>query len=233
MPQPVVAFYGDSITTGHRSISSPTKRWSARVSARYGWTELNCARGGLGFVRWRGERPADDAPREHTGEPLGLLADVLSSDAAACVVALGCNDSVLTRIDIDAGERLWAPQIRRAIERDLDLLLGRFGRERLAVLDLYRLFPVDTSALPADDDRLPPGWLRVRAELEPAATERGIPLIDATAAEIHRGGCFGEDGIHPNDDGHALLAEAIGPRLAAHFGAELAAISGENGNFMA
>ncbi|QAY60111.1 SGNH/GDSL hydrolase family protein [Microbacterium protaetiae] len=211
MPQPVVAFYGDSITTGHRSISAPDRRWTARVSARYGWTELNCARGGMGFVRWRGERPSPDAPREHTGEPLGLLADVLGSDATACVVALGCNDSMLTRIDIESERPVWAPRIRRAIERDLDLLLERFGPDHLAVLDLYRLFP--------DDGTLPPGWLRVRAELAPAAAERGIPLLDAAAPDLHRGGCFGEDGIHPNDDGHAILADAIGPRLRAHFGA--------------
>jgi len=30
---------------------------------------------------------------------------------------------------------------------------------------------------------------------------------------------YGEDGIHPNDQGHAALADALGPRLFAHFAA--------------
>ncbi len=208
-----VAFYGDSITTGWHSISSLDQRWTARVSARYGWTELNCARGGMGFVRWRGERPAPGAPRAHTGEPLGLLAEVLASDADACVVALGCDDSVLVRDDIATGTERWAPQIRRAIERDLDLLLDRFRRDRLAVLDLYRLFPPDGGGLP-------PGWLGVRHQLLPACAQRDIPVLDANAPRLHDGGCYGADGVHPNDTGHAILAEAIGPRLAAHFGSD-------------
>ncbi|WP_051191866.1 SGNH/GDSL hydrolase family protein [Microbacterium luticocti] len=209
-PNAAIAFYGDSITTGWRSITSPDKRWTARVCARYGWIERNHARGGMGFVRWRGERPAEGEMRQSTGEPLGLLRDVLESDAAACVLALGCNDSALIREGLDSGAQHWAPQIRRAIRRDLDLLLDRFGHERLAVLDLYRLFP------PGDGE--PPGWLGVRAELVPACADRGIPLIDAGAPALHDGLRFGEDGVHPNDAGHAVLADAIGPRLATHFG---------------
>jgi hypothetical protein len=78
-----VAFYGDSIVTGWRGISAPDRRWSSIVASELGWRELNFAMNGLGFVRWRGP------DKTHTGEPLGLLADVLASDADACVVALG------------------------------------------------------------------------------------------------------------------------------------------------
>ncbi|WEG08875.1 SGNH/GDSL hydrolase family protein [Microbacterium horticulturae] len=218
-PGATIAFYGDSITTGWRSITGPDKRWTARVCAEYGWTELNVARGGMGFVRWRGERPSEDQPREHTGESLGLLADVLASDADACVVALGCNDSVLVNEDRRTGATRWTTELRRAIERDLDLLLERFGPARLAVFDLYRLFPFNEAGLPADGSELPPGWLSVRAQLVPACEQRGIRLLDATAPEVHRGDRFGPDGIHPNDQGHAALADALGPRLFAHFAA--------------
>ena len=118
-----VAFYGDSIGTGWRGISSPDCRWSSLVCAELGWRELNHAVDGLGFVRRRGP------DRTHTGEPLGVLAEVLASDADACVVALGANDSMLVAERHD--------EVRAAVARDLDLLVHRFGTRRLAVLDLY------------------------------------------------------------------------------------------------
>ncbi|MEQ6896090.1 SGNH/GDSL hydrolase family protein [Microbacterium sp. KR10-403] len=219
-PGSTIAFYGDSITTGWRSISAPDKRWTARVCAEYGWTERNFARGGMGFVRWRGERPSENEPREHTADRIGLLAEVLASDADACVVALGCNDSVLINEDRRTGSTRWTTEIRRAIERDLDLLLERFGRARVAVFDLYQLFPLEDLGLPTDGSALPPGWRGVQAEIAAACADRGILPLDAVATDLYRRGMYGEDGIHPNDAGHAALADALGPRLCTHFAAD-------------
>jgi lysophospholipase L1-like esterase len=48
------------------------------------------------------------------------------------------------------------------------------------------------------------------------AAECGIPLIDVRGAFLQEKNCFGllcEDGIHPNEDGHAFISEAIGGEL--------------------
>ena len=193
-----VAFYGDSIVTGWRGISSPGRRWSSLVSAALGWRELNVAENGLGFVRWRGP------DRTHDGTPLGLVADVVESDAEACVVALGGNDSVVVA---DLG-----PEVRAAIERDLDVLLDRFGAGRLAVMDLYSPFA----------DVYPPGWRRVRGLLEEAAGARGLQLVpgltDAVRADAS---LLCEDGVHRDDAGHAALAATVTPQLRSVFAGEL------------
>lgn len=190
-----VAFYGDSIVTGWRGISSPDCRWSSGVASRLGWQELNFAVNGLGFVRWRGPE------RTHSGEPLGLLADVLASDAEACVVALGANDSVIVA-EMPA-------QVRMAIERDLSLLLDRFGSERLVVMDLYSTFA----------DNYPPGWRTVRELLGTVARSHGLELVPGLTDTIRMDlALLCSDEVHPNDEGHAALARAVTPHLRHAFG---------------
>ncbi|MGZ4571845.1 MAG: SGNH/GDSL hydrolase family protein [Blastococcus sp.] len=189
-----VAFYGDSIVTGWRGISSAERRWSSIVSAALGWQELNIAVDGLGFVRWRGP------DRTHSGEVLGVLTDVLDSDADACVVALGGNDSVVVA-DLHDG-------VRTAIERDLAMLVDRFGRHRVAVLDLYSPFA----------DEKPPGWRAVRALLESAVHEHGLHLVPGLTDAVRQDpGLLCADGVHPNDAGHAALASAVTPHLRSVF----------------
>lgn len=193
-----VAFYGDSIVTGWRGISAADRRWSSLTSAALRWHELNMAVNGLGFVRWRGP------DRTHSGEVLGVLTDVLDSGADACVVALGGNDSVVVADLHD--------EVRTAIERDLALLVDRFGRDRLAVLDLYSPFAAEK----------PPGWRAVRALLETAVHGQGLRLVPGLADTVRRNPeLLCADEVHPNDAGHAALATAgdpappVGVRLSA------------------
>jgi lysophospholipase L1-like esterase len=189
-----VAFYGDSIVTGWHGISATSRRWSSIVSATLGWHELNLAANGLGFVRWRGP------DRTHSGDALGLLTDVIASPADACVIALGGNDSVVVADLHD--------EIRVAIERDLALLLDRFGRERVAVLDLYSPF----------GEMKPPGWRAVRALLETAGHANGLELVPGLTDAIRRNPqLLCPDGMHPNDAGHAALAAAVTPHLRSAF----------------
>ena len=189
-----VAFYGDSIVTGWRGISSVERRWSSLVSATLGWHELNIAVNGLGFVRWRGP------DRTHSGEALGILADVLDSDADACVVALGGNDSVVVADLHD--------EVRTAIERDLAMLVDRFEHDRLAVLDLYSPFA----------DVKPPGWRAVRALLESAVRAHGLRLVPGLADAVRQDpALLCADGVHPNDAGHAALAAAVTPGIRPAF----------------
>jgi lysophospholipase L1-like esterase len=185
-----VAFYGDSIVTGWRGISAPERRWSSIVASELGWQELNVAMNGLGFVRWRGPNKTD------TGAPLGALADVLASDADVCIVALGCNDAVLVHEMRD--------EVKTAIDRDLRLLLDRFRRNNLIVMDLYSKFA----------DEHPPGWRAVRGLLEEAVHEQGLSLTPGLSQAIRLDfSLLCGDQAHPNDQGHAALAQAALPHL--------------------
>ena len=181
-----VAFYGDSIVTGWRGISSPNRRWTSIVSKSLGWEEVNIARNGVGFVRRRGEDRADD------GMPLGLLGEVLNSRTDLVVVALGGNDSVIVNDRYD--------DIQSAIVRDLRMLVDMFGQCRVVVLDLYS---------PHGEEK-PPGWIAVRAFLKAATTDAGLLWLSGLDSAI--GGdsaLLCSDHVHPNDEGHAALARSI------------------------
>ncbi|MGN7191730.1 hypothetical protein [Curtobacterium sp. MCBA15_004] len=129
---PTVVFYGDSIVTGWRGISSPNKRWTTIVSERLGWRELNLAINGVGFVRRRGADRTDD------GEALGLLPDY------------------------------------------------------------------------------PPGWKAVRQILQEETHRVGLRLVPGLATAINRNDALlCSDGVHPDDAGHAALADSIEPHLRA------------------
>jgi lysophospholipase L1-like esterase len=190
-----VAFYGDSIVTGWRGISAPELRWSSIVASELGWQELNVAMDGLGFVRWRGP------DKTNAGEPLGVLGDVLASDADACIVALGCNDAVLVHEMRD--------EVETAIARDLDLLLDRFHSNNVIVMDLYSKFA----------DEHPPGWRAVRGLLEGAVLARGLSLTPGLSQAIRLDlSLLCDDQVHPNDQGHAALAQAALPHLRRALG---------------
>ena len=188
---PVIAFYGDSIVTGWRGISTRNKRWTTIVSDRLGWCELNFAINGVGFVRRRGADRTDD------GEALGLLSDVLASGADGCVVALGGNDSVIVLGRED--------EVRAAVARDLEALVQHFPDGALAVLDLYSPYGVE----------YPPGWRAVRQILQEQTLRVGLQLIPGLGTAIkHDAALLCPDGVHPNDAGHAALADSIEPHLS-------------------
>jgi lysophospholipase L1-like esterase len=73
----VVAFYGDSLTSGF-GASSPSVRWSTLLCARRNWTEVNPSVPGLGFVHERGDRD--------------LPGTILAAEPDLILVTLGAND---------------------------------------------------------------------------------------------------------------------------------------------
>ncbi len=79
-PGSVVAFYGDSLTSGV-GASSPSMRWPTLVCERRDWMEVNPSLPGLGFVQSR--------------EGTDLPATIIAADPDAIVVALGLDDQLL------------------------------------------------------------------------------------------------------------------------------------------
>lgn len=189
---PTAVFYGDSIVTGWRGTTYPRARWSSLVCDRLGWREVALAVDGMGYLRRRGPRDArGQRPPSATDTTLLDAAIRLAPDVV--VLCLGINDVVL----VDEH----AEQVRDCVRRDLSRLAAELpGAPR--VVTMYT-----PSAGLSPRARLVQGWV-VDACDRTGATWLGLGLGGATHLLC-------EDGFHPNDAGHAALAEAILPTLTA------------------
>ena len=186
---PVVAFYGDSYTLG-TGASDPSLRWSTIISADRGWSEFNPSVNGLGFVNHRADFGEDDLPEL-----------VIEAEPEIVFVTMGLNDnfSYDRRADL----------IRETITADLTRIRGALPGARIIVVE--------------------PFWY---TEERPESLETIIGWVEAAAAEIeadwipgasrwldgHYAGAedswMASDGLHPNDDGYAHMAEEMDAALA-------------------
>lgn len=186
---PVVAFYGDSYTLG-TGASDPSLRWSTIISEERGWNEFNPSVNGLGFVNHRADFGEDDLPEL-----------VIDSQPDIVFVTMGLNDnfSYDRRADL----------IRETITDDLTRIRSALPEARIIVVE--------------------PFWYTDR---RPAPLETIIGWVEAAAAEIdadwipgashwldgHYAGSddswMASDGLHPNDDGYAHMAEEMDAALA-------------------
>lgn len=190
---PTVAFYGDSITTGHRSISSPERRWSSLVCTELDWREVNIAIDGMGFYRRRGPRDAD-GKLTNSADDTTLLDAVVRLRPDAVVVCLSAND---LRFMDDMPD-----VIAQCTRRDF---------ERLAT-ELPGVPVVAVTYFPGT--QLSHRGLGIVANVENACKATGATYVDAFRHVVDANTALvNEDEVHPNDEGHRLLAEAILPTL--------------------
>jgi lysophospholipase L1-like esterase len=133
-PGSVVAFYGDSLTSGV-GASSPSARWSTLVCDRCDWIEVNPSLPGLGFVQSR-----------HTDLP----ATILEARPDAIVVTLGLDDQLLVDTMPD--------RVRGAIATDFERLrAGAPDAHILVALPLTAYTSVPSQLVTLER------WLRVSA----------------------------------------------------------------------
>ena len=128
----IVAFYGDSLTSGFRA-SSADLRWSTLLCRRHGWIEVNPSVPGLGFVQDRGDS--------------GLPALIVEAHPDAILVTLGAND---LRLVDSAGA-----QIKAAIADDLARL-----RAGAPEADIFVAMPFSPLSFRPPQLVLLEGWLR-------------------------------------------------------------------------
>jgi lysophospholipase L1-like esterase len=176
--------YGDSISTGWRGISHVNKRWTSIVCRNLGLEEHNFAVNGLGFLTKRDT----DLFEKH---PLEMVID---ADPHIALIALGANDYPQLPENDD--------QLRRTMIEDMSRLRDSLPDSQVIVVEPYWPFLEE-----------PPRIRRVFDLHAECAEETGLPFL------LGQYGVFAADPtpffypepdqIHPNDLGHARLAEVM------------------------
>ena len=178
--------YGDSITAGWNA-TSPALTWPMVAARRHGLDVVNLGYAGSA----RGEIPSAE-------QIAGLNADVIS-------IAHGTN--MHTRIPFSAG------QFREGLRAFLTIV--RQGHPRTPIVVCSMILRPDAESTP---NRLGATMADLRFEMEDLMSSlrqggdaalslvAGLPLL--TADRI-------PDGVHPDDAGHAILAEAFGAAVAS------------------
>ncbi len=181
---PLVAFYGDSYTLG-TGASDPSQRWSSIIAADRGWREFNPSVNGLGYVR----------NRPFVGEG-DLPSMIIEQQPDIVFVTMGLNDN----FDYDrVGEG-----IREAMIADIDRLVAGLPDARFVVVEPFWY----TDERPASVDIIG-GWQREQAE------RIGADYIAGASRWIEgRPDWMAADGLHPNDEGYAAMAERMDSELA-------------------
>lgn len=180
---PLVAFYGDSYTLG-TGASDLSLRWSTQISLDRGWREFNPSVNGLGFINNRRSFADDDLP-----------AQIIAQQPDIVIVTMGLNDNFSYSRAAD--------EIEEQIDLDLDRLTTALPDARFVVVEPFWY----TADRPASLDIIS-GWVRDAAE------RYGADYI-AGASEWIAGqdGLMAADGLHPNDEGYALMTRLMDEAL--------------------
>jgi len=178
-----VAFYGDSYTLG-TGASDQGLRWSTQVSQDRNWREFNPSVNGLGFVNHRSDFGAGDLPSQ-----------IIDVDPDIVFVTMGLNDNFSYGIAAD--------DIRQQITLDLDRLSSALPDARFIVVEPFWY----TDERPESVEVIN-GWVR------DAAAAIDADYIDGASRWIEgHPEWMAADGLHPNDEGYAAMAERMDAAL--------------------
>lgn len=163
--------------------SDPAKRWSTVISAERRWTEVNPSTNGLGFVNNRAQKQPDE------------LDEIIDAQPDIVFVTMGLNDN------FSMPDR--AGDIEAAIDRDFDRLDTELPNARLIVVEPFWY-----------TDERPSSVAEIIGWVHAAATRSGADYIpDASYWLEGHPEWMASDGLHPNDDGYAVMAKRMDEAL--------------------
>lgn len=182
---PLVAFYGDSYTLG-TGASTPTVRWSTVISEQRGWREFNPSVNGLGFINNRSAFGPDSGD---------LPSLIIEQKPDIVFVTMGLNDNF--------GYDFAADDIHSQIDEDLTRLHDDLPDARFIVVEPFWYTDERPESLGVIS-----GWV------EEAAGDIGADYIPGASHWIEgHPEWMASDGLHPNDDGYAAMAEQMDAAL--------------------
>ncbi len=180
---PLVAFYGDSYTLG-TGASDPSLRWSTQIAESRGWREVNPSVNGLGFVNNRGTYGEGDLPDQ-----------IIAVQPDIVFVTMGLNDNFSYARAADEIEAQIAIDLRRL-------------REGLPDARIIVVEPFWYTAEQPESLGIIAGW--VEREAERIGADHIAGASDWIAG---RPGEMAADGLHPNDEGYALMTRLMDEAL--------------------
>lgn len=176
---PVALFVGDSYTVG-QGASSPAKRWSSLVAETLGWTELNVAQGGTGYVSRSVKIPKLSYGEQLRAAPKGV--DFV-------VIAGGQNDFPELRQD---PERVFS-----TVARAFELAHQRFPGAEIIAVGPSTPWDIGLEARALDS--------AVRA----AAEKHEATYVSLLDPDVVHNRFVHPDGIHVTDKGYAAIAHRV------------------------
>lgn len=192
-----VACVGDSITYGHGITNWPKNNYPTLLQGLLG-DEYHVNSYG---VSGRAVQPNSDQPYTalpHYQESLDYGADIV-------VFMMGTNDSKPEN---------WHGA--DAFKADLLSLLDSYGDAEIILCTPATAFFLDGKTEgPAEYDIQPLVVEEIAQIVRDVATERGYTLIDIHELTASHPDWFAKDGVHPNNDGAAAIAQAINDKIAA------------------
>ena len=164
--------------------SNPDMRWSTRICDGRGWAELNPSVDGLGYVINRGLVGGD------------LVELIVAEKPDIVIVTMGLNDNFAMPDRAD--------ELREAIGDDLDTFADQLPDARLIVVEPF--WHLDER--PASVGTIS-GWV------QDAARDAGADYIAGASRWLEgHPEWMAPDGVHPNDDGHAAIADRMDEELS-------------------
>jgi len=189
-------FIGDSYAVGVGS-SSPAARWTTLLSAQMGWNEVNLAATGTGYRTSVDDPTASICGSTHCPNYSEVIPAAVAVAPEVVIVSGGRNDvrTDLTRNAVVRDGIITTRAVRDAISR---------LRTALPDARIYVVSPI------WDDDQPPAELTTVRESVRSAAVENGATYIDIGEPLEGRTDLIAPDGIHPNDAGAKVVADAVG-----------------------
>lgn len=188
--QPVVVFIGDSYSAGAGSSGSAT-RWTTLVSSQLGWRQNNYAYGGTGYAATAGIEGCD---LEHCPTYIEAIAalddDPITPDII--VISGGRND----------GSSL--PDLGETIGATVAKARSQWPSAQVVVTS------------PLWDARPTPNWFAEGvATVRAQSIANGATYLDLGQPLADHPELITEDDVHPNDEGHAVIAGVFTSSWAA------------------
>lgn len=188
-PAPVAVFVGDSYTAGAGS-TDPMLRFSTRVATAEGWDEVNLGVGGVGYVVIGTQDPTVAQAAcglDYCPSYSEVIDQVVEAQPDIVVVSGGRNNTGSDIATIRTSVEDFYSQIREAVPDAV----------------IYVTSPV------WDDDPAPEVMGEIASAVEGSAKGVGAIYLDIGEPLLGHPELVVADGIHPTDDGHAALAEAV------------------------
>lgn len=205
-----VVFFGDSITEG-LAASAPEHIYHAILKEKLGLKEaVNCGIGGTRIARQRGVSKYVDWDRDFNSRTADL------PDADAVIVFGGTND--FGHGDAPLGSP--ADETVYTFYGACRTLFRTLTKKYACVVVLTPLHRTSESSPSGDGRKEEPGALLSDYVAALKTMAEGLPVIDLWKRReldpnTPEGALLFADGLHPNDAGHALLAQILAEELLA------------------